>query len=394
MKVLLISHTCQSRTEGQPKAVELAHRLDGNLLVLAPDRWKHYGKWRAPHIPQNAPFRYIAGKVAWPWTGPGQFYLHWYPQLPQILRSFRPDVIDLWEEPWSLVSAQVCWLRNRMLPHVPILSETEQNLYKPYPPPFQNFRAYTLRHADFAIARSSGAACVLRSQGYTGPLEVVPNAVDEKLFRPLDREQCRRSLRLDGFIVGYCGRLVERKGLIDLVNALPHCPPHTRLLFAGSGEYQPVLEKRLRELGLQSRAQFLPERPLEELPGFMNAIDALALPSWTVASWKEQFGRVIIEAHACGTPVIGSSSGAIPAVIGRGGRIFPERDAIALAAAITELATSPGLCKQMGEIGRHSVLNHCTWSKVADQMHTIYRRAERLPHSRFQGGIFAWQHPR
>ena len=379
MRVLLISHTCQSQTEGQPKALELAARLDGELAVLVPERWKHYGKWRGAEIRADANYRYLVEKAAWPWSGPGQFYLHWYPRLASLLKKFQPDVIDIWEEPWSLVSAQVCWLRNLILPQARIIFETEQNLHRAYPPPFGNFRSYTLRHADFSVCRSAEALQVIRSQGYQGEAEVVPNAVDHRLFHPQDREDCKTALGLHGFVIGYVGRLVERKGLMDLVNALPWSPPHVTLLFAGAGDYATPLHQRIHELGLASRVRFLPERPLETLPLLMNAIDALALPSWTVPSWKEQFGRVIIEAHACSTPVIGSCSGAIPDVIGEGGIVFPERNPAAIAAAITELCENPARCRTLGESGRRQVLEKYTWGAVAEQMHGIYRAVGRNP---------------
>ena len=58
------------------------------------------------------------GQVRWPWVPGAQFYLHYYPDLATTLRDFRPDVIDLWEEPWSLASAHACRLRNRLLRHL------------------------------------------------------------------------------------------------------------------------------------------------------------------------------------------------------------------------------------------------------------------------------------
>lgn len=378
MKVLLISHTCQSLTEGQPKAVELAARLDGELLVLTPDRWRHYGKWRRPQPPSSAGYHYAVGKVALPWTGPGQFYLHYYPELPSLLKKFQPDIIDVWEEPWGLVSAQVCWLRQKILPKARVISETEQNLDRRYPPPFSWFRSYTLSQADFAIARSEEALRVIRSQGYNGPAEVVPNAVDAELFRPLDRPSCRKALCLDGIVIGYVGRLVERKGLMDLMDALPLCPPGTRLLFAGSGELLPALQQRAAQLGLEEYVRFIPECPLEALPQFMNSIDLLALPSRTTPTWKEQFGRVIIEAHSCGTPVIGSTSGAIRDVIGRGGACFPERNPAALAACVVDLTRDPARLHEAGVAGRRQVLERYTWSKVAEQMLKIYDTVQHM----------------
>jgi glycosyltransferase involved in cell wall biosynthesis len=104
----------------------------------------------------------------------------------------------------------------------------------------------------------------------------------------------------------------------------------------------------------------------------MNALDALILPSWTVPSWKEQFGRVIIEAQACETPVIGSDSGAIPEILAEGGLIFPERNPAALAMAIAHLKANPTQTRQMGRTGRLQVERNFTWRRVAEQMRDIY----------------------
>lgn len=372
MRVLLISHTCQSATEGQPRAEQLG-RLPGiELQVLAPDRWLHYGRWRFCEVPARGSFRLHTEKVCWPWAGPAQCYLHWYPALGRMLRDFRPDIIDLWEEPWGLVSAQACHLRKRLLPTAKVVSETEQNIDKRLPPPFESFRSYTLGQADFVIGRSREAVEIVRGKGYAGPAAVIPNAVDTNLFRPLPREGCRAELAVSGFLVGYIGRLVEEKGLTDLVEALVHCPESVSLLIVGDGPLRPLLEQRVRELRLESRVRLIPGRPLQELPNVMNALDVLALPSRTTARWKEQFGRVIIEAHACGVPVLGSDSGAIPEVVGAGGVIVPEQNPGALARALRELQGDPARARALGEAGRRQVLAGCTWEQVAQRMRSIY----------------------
>jgi glycosyltransferase involved in cell wall biosynthesis len=374
IKVLLISHTCQSATEGQPKA-ELLGRIPGVALrVLVPDRWRHYGHWRGPARPAAASYEYTVGRVGMPWVGPAQFYLHWYPGLASLMRDFRPNVIDLWEEPWGLVSAHACWLRNCILPGAKIVSETEQNIDKRLPPPFEWFRSYTLKRADYAVGRSAEAVGVLRAHGFHRPAEVVPNGVDAELFRPMDRESCRRALSASGFVVGYVGRLVEEKGLADLVDALPLCPGSVNLLFVGSGPMQRALEEQAGRIGVADRVRFLPACPLSELPQVMNSLDLLALPSRTTARWKEQFGRVIIEAHACGVPAIGSDSGAIPSVIGAAGLVFRERNPQDLARAIGELLDDPRRARQMGAIGRVQVESRYAWERVAAQMHSIYCR--------------------
>ena len=372
LRVLLISHTCQSRTEGQPKAQCLARMPEIDLRVLIPDRWKQNGKWLAAQPPTGDALALEIAKVVWPWTGPAQNYLHWYPGLRKTLAEFRPHIIDLWEEPWGLVSAQTCRLRNRFHPTTKILSETEQNIDRRLPFPFEQLRVYTLRNADFAVGRSSGAVEVLRAKKYAGPARVVPNAVDAERFQPMEREQCRSELGLRGFVAGYVGRLVPRKGLMDLLEALPRCSAEVNLLFVGSGDHRAAMEARVRELGINPRVRFIEAQPPAALPAIMSALDVLVLPSRTVPSWKEQFGRVIIEAHACATPVIGSDSGAIPEVIGEAGMVFPEGDAPALAAAIEQLRASPGEGRRLGALGRQQVEERFTWQRVAERMRDIY----------------------
>jgi glycosyltransferase involved in cell wall biosynthesis len=376
MRILLISHTCQSRTEGQPKAHFLGSIPGIELRVLVPNRWKHYGSWRSPESPLSDRFEYEPARVRLPWVGPAQFYLHYYPDLSRILREFQPDIIDLWEEPWALVSAQACRLRRRVCPQAKIISETEQNILKKLPPPFERIRSYTLAQADYAVARNAEAVQVLRAKGYHGPTTVVPNGVDAELFKPMDRQACRHALGATGFVVGYVGRFVEEKGLIDLVEALPHSPPAVNLLFVGAGPLQAEILTAARQYGVEGRVRILPARPLTELPPLMNAIDVLALPSRTTARWKEQFGRVLIEANACATPVIGAESGAIPDVVGQAGLTVPERNPKALAAAISRLHADPVAARQMGDIGRQQVEEHYTWARVAERMHDIYRRLQ------------------
>ncbi len=97
--------------------------------------------------------------------------------------------------------------------------------------------------------------------------------------------------------------------------------------------------------------------PHDETSRWLSSLDVLVLPSETRPNWKEQFGRVLLEAMACGTPVVGSSSGEIPNVINAtgGGLIFPEQDTHALAENLTLLAGSPGLRRNLIDRGQRSV---------------------------------------
>ncbi len=383
MRVLMISHTCQSAMAGQPKAVELA-QLGVELCLLVPHRWRDYGRWRTPDEPVSPPYRFVKGRVVWPWVGPAQFYLHWYPGLGRLMREFRPDIVDLWEEPWGLVSAHACWLRRRMASECKIVSESEQNIDKTLPPPFENFRRYTLRNADFVIGRNREAVEIVQRKGYRGPAQVVPNAVDPELFRPMDRAACREHFGISGFTVGYAGRLVEEKGLDDLLDALALSPGDIHALIVGGGPHRDPLVRRAQEAGLDNRVRFLPAVAFTELPVFMNAIDVFVLPSRTTRRWKEQFGRVIIEAHACGTAVIGTDSGAIPEVLGDGGWIVPERNPAALAQAMQEARATELSSAQREELANRARLQF-SWKAVADRYAEIY--ASLTPGKRTQASV-------
>ena len=273
-----------------------------------------------------------------------------------------------------MVSVHACWLRNRLLPSTKIVAETEANIPRTHPFPFRQFRSYTLRNTDYAVARQKEGVSVLRAKGYTGPVEVIGNAVDAELFCAQDRAACKRSLGLSGFVAGYVGRLVESKGLMELVEAMSILGPNAGVTFAfvGSGPFQGAMEQRIATLGLRNVIRFLPSRKWEELPAVMNALDVLALVSRTTATWKEQFGRVIIEAHACGTPVIGSDSGAIPEVVDQGGLTVREGNAGEIANAIRTLRDDPALRERMGLAGRKQVEDLYTWQRVAERMRDIY----------------------
>lgn len=379
MRVLLISHTCQSRREGQPRALELAKFDDIELCVLAPQRFNHYGPWREAEVPENPGFTYRVESVRFPWLPKAQNYLHYYPALSSILTEFRPDIIDLWEETWSLCSVHACYLRNRKLPSAKIVAETEQNINKNLRPPFESFRSYVLKNADYCIGRGEEAVRHLCSKGYQGPAASVPNAVDAELFRPMDRAACRRELGLSGFVAGYIGRLVEEKGVFDMVEALPHCDEEVNLVFGGDGPVRAGLEERVQQLKVPHRVTFLPHRPLDELPVVMNALDVLVLPSRTTATWKEQFGRVLIEAQACATPNLGSDSGAIPDVVGEAGIIVPEANPQALAEGMDRMRSDLAATRQMGESGRRQVEEHYTWACVARRMRDIYHELLATP---------------
>jgi glycosyltransferase involved in cell wall biosynthesis len=111
------------------------------------------------------------------------------------------------------------------------------------------------------------------------------------------------------------------------------------------------------------------------MPALMRSFDAVLLPSLTLPGWKEQFGRVLVEAMASGVPVVGSDSGEIPRVTGKGGVIVPEGDEDALAGALFRLYSDAGLRADLGKRGRERVLKHFTHARIAQGTLEAYSAA-------------------
>jgi glycosyltransferase involved in cell wall biosynthesis len=255
---------------------------------------------------------------------------------------------------------------------------TWQNIHRRYPPPFSLIQSYNLRNADYAIAGNSEAVRVLRAKGYRGPITVIPQfGVDPDEFKAqsskLKVPNSQFAIRNLQFTIGYVGRLVEEKGVHILLRAVASLSGPWRLHILGSGPQRAHLERLVAELGIAQRVSFEDPIPSIQMPGYYNQLDTLVLPSLTRPNWKEQFGRVLIEAMACGVPVVGSDSGEIPNVIGEAGLVFAEGDERALRAKLSQLMTDPALRDDLAQRGREWVLAHYTQAQIAAKTYQVYQ---------------------
>ena len=162
---------------------------------------------------------------------------------------------------------------------------------------------------------------------------VLRNGVDLNLFRPLDRQATRQRLGLIGPTLISVGHLIERKGHDLIVQAMPSLPGFT-LLIAGEGPERGKLERMIADLGVGDRVRLLGARPHAELPELYGAADALIL-----ASSREGWANVLLEAMACGTPTIGARIWGNPEVIAKpeAGILMGERSAKGVAEAVLAL---------------------------------------------------------
>jgi glycosyltransferase involved in cell wall biosynthesis len=193
--------------------------------------------------------------------------------------------------------------------------------------------------------------------------------VDADLFRPPARRESGRS-----FVIGSANRrLVAEKGVDVLLQAVAKLPGVWRLQIAGDGPMKRPLQQLAQELGIAERVQFDGSIPSGQVPAYLQQLDTLVLSSRTRPNWKEQFGRILVEAMACEVAVIGSDSGEIPHVIGEAGLIFPEDDVDTLRDHLQQLMISPALRDKLGRDGRQRVLANFTQAQVAAKTVSVYR---------------------
>ena len=281
-----------------------------------------------------------------------------YAGLAAVMRSRRFDVVLVENEPWAVIRWQArfwkAWLQRDALFGEFTWENIERPGWKGFILSFI-YRAMTAT-TDFIIAGNQAAAQLVRKRGARpGNVFVAPQfGVDLTNHQPAsgeEREQLRKvsGLPVAAFIVGYCGRLTGEKGIKELLLACDELQT-VHLAILGSGK----LESWLKEQQ-QARAwlHLLPPRPHFEIPAFLRCLDVFVLASKPVRTmdlcWEEQFGHVLIEAMACGVTTLGSSSGAIPEVIGHDDAIFPFGDAKALAERIRRVMHDPTLAESQLE---------------------------------------------
>lgn len=364
MRLLVMSHPCVTATNQQFFA-DVESATGWAITLVVPGNWRtEYGPIR--QVSRWPAFRgtIIPVPVALPGRIPQHVYLG---SLARVLRQERPDAIYAHHEPYALATAQL-WAANRMSVRAAFGFYSAQNLLRRYPWPIPALERQVHRSSSFAFPLSQAVLDVLRARGYRGPAHVLPLGVDPAFHHPADGTGLRLRLGLHGFVFGFVGRLVPEKGLTNLFQAFAMLgQPDTHLLMVGEGPMRTELQQLARELGIAGQIRWVGYVPHADVAEYYAAMDAVVLPSETRPGRKEQFGRVVIEALACGRPIIGSDVGEIPVLIREtgGGVIFPEGDALALTQAMGHLLTSPALGHRLAEAGARVVAERYTNPAIA-----------------------------
>jgi len=332
---VLIIHAWAGLPERQFEYAALQRLTGWDVHLLVPTRWRdEYGHDITPRPLPDFADRYHTARLALA----GNIPLHTITsRIAPLLSALSPDLIYVYHEPYGVTTFQVA-LANQSSIKAPIGFHSSQNICKRYPPPFRWMERAVFSWCSFATVLAPSVTDVLRSKGFDKRIEVVPWGIDTKQFSPNLAEGGGppRPLR-----VGFVGRVVPQKGIDTILEAFARVEhDDMTLTVVGSGPSRAELEDYAARLDVASRVTWRGYVEPRALPAVYRQFDVVVVPSRTTASWKEQFGRVVIEAAACGVAVIASDSGELPQVVeaAADGRTFSEGNPDALADALDALA--------------------------------------------------------
>ena len=389
LRVLVVAHNAVAASNRQ-RVDALAGQPQTEVTLLTPSWWFEEGgrievevgpaerrvSTRPPATTATAAALGGSRPPAWHvgrslFTGNSTRYVY-LSRLFGLVRRLRPDVIDVHEEPFSFSTLQALLARELLAPRAALVCYSAVNVRRQWRPPYRWVERALLTRADAMYAPSQAVLPVLREKGYAGPAATIPLGIDA------DRFAAAEPLDLPGAPprIGFLGRLEPVKGLDILIEALARLATPALLVLAGDGSRREALRRQVETDGLGGRVAFIGEVTYDRVPGYLKALDVLVLPSVTILpEHKEQFGRVLIEAMAAGVPVVGSSSGAIPEVIGDAGLVVPERDPTALANALDRLLGDGELRRALVERGRQRAGSHYAWPAIAARTRDLYMEA-------------------
>jgi glycosyltransferase involved in cell wall biosynthesis len=292
-------------------------------------------------------------------------HLMFYGGLRTLLRE-PWDLVHCWQEPYVTAGAQVAAAAPDAARFV---FATFQNIAKRYSPPFNWMERRVLNRADAWIAFGHTVhETHAGREGYAAlPSRVIPPGVDIERFAPnvASGRRVRAGLGWDDAqpVVGFLGRFVHQKGLDVLIAALERLQAPWRALFVGGGPEA----ARLHAFAAAhpSAVRVVSDVAHDDVPAHLTAMSVLCAPSRTTNGWREQFGRMLIEAMAAGVPVLASRSGEIPHVVGDAGVLLPEDDTGAWTAALEAVLRDGGARAAAVARGRERARAQFAWPVVA-----------------------------
>lgn len=362
MRAVIVSHL-YADPANRAKLRSLAG-LGVSLAVAVPDRWaandgrSHGTTWGDDTGVRVVPVS-VHGRIAEPSR------LHWNAKtLRRLLTDFRPDLLHIEEEPWT----QPASIAVRLARHLGIRAvlSTAESLPRGYGlrQRFRRERSLRLAHGIIGANRLALGLATKRRPSVahlTLPqLGVTPPPAVPRVPHP-------------GLAIGFVGRLVPERGLDLLFRACVGFAGKWTLTVIGTGPSQEELEALAERLGISARVSWLGPLPREAVDQVWPRLDCAVFPARTTPRWIATAARGALHAMANGVTVVASDSGALPEIVGDTGKIVPEEDVPALAAALQELSADRAECERLGAAGRRRITDEFSDEAVANKTLAFWR---------------------
>ncbi len=361
MRIAVIGHTFTIQMNQQVLCAIKSCYPELEVGVVTPARWraKDWGSWFELQ-------RGFGDLIYMPipvfiFNGQGSGYLFDHFRLYAALKKFKPALVHIEQETYSLCAAQCVWVAKRLGAKITVCGY--ENLDRPLNAIMRLTRRFVVRNTHRMFTISNEGAALLRRYGYSRDIDVISQlGVNPKIFD--------RTLRLGKkspvFTIGFLGRIVYEKGIDVLLKACSLLRGRSiKVIICGYGNMTQDYIKLSRDLGISDIVEFRSAVPHRDIPGVLAELDCLVLPSRSTPKWKEQVGHILLEAMAMAIPVVGSDSGGIPSTIARSDCIFPEDDHKKLAQILERIYLSPQLQEELSEYGYRRVLENFTHEKIA-----------------------------
>jgi len=336
---------------------------DLDVEILCPTVFKMGRKISTEALePDRVPVHTLAA----PFARQGRQHLFFYIGLGALLDRVRPDVV--WaQEANSLVTAQVCYCcKKRNIPVILLSFKNHRKDYKktygylnPRRYMFPFCESYTFKNCAGIVAIDNLVKDVLRQDGFKGKIHTQMTMGVNSLFFDVGKARLQKGAEpSDSVKIGFVGGLFDYKGIDILLRAFKNCHAGSAVLtIRGNGPEEANLKHMTKELGLEPKVCFESFVPFCEVPRIMGELDILVLPSVKRGAAFEQFGRVIVEAQAAGTVVVGSNLGGIPYAMSGGGFLFEPGNDQELAYILNQLCSDSDLRQEYQKLGYETVKN-------------------------------------
>lgn len=298
------------------------------------------------------------------------------------LRRYRPDVVHVDFEPWSVIFWQVRLAAFLFARDAVVICGAKKNTYRRYPG-LRGRAKLLVAKAGLASTDHVMAASRMTARMFSKELGVSDDrlsvtthvGIDTAKFAPEHAVANSPAAGAgDGIRVGYCGRLSAQKGVLDLLEAIEVCRgefPQLQLELLGAGE----LEEMLNQLAA-SRPWLRVSGSVasDDLVPFFRSLDLYVLPARVLPDHEEHDAHAMLQALACGVPVVATRSGIIPEILGDGTGVIVEPAPASLRDGIARMLSDPACRDRFAARSRTKAVESFAFDAVASTKVDVYRR--------------------